>query len=233
MVRPSSLSRDRVLAAALDLVDREGLEALSMRRLGESLGVEAMSLYRYVDSKAALLDGVVESLLASMEVREPRARSWIERARVRARALRAVLIAHRNAMPLIATRPAVTPRSLERIEDGLSLLRSAGFSTVEALCALQSIVGFTVGHTLSASASSSPNERSTPSYASLDSKRFSATLEAARALSSWDVDAEFEYGLDALLRGLEAKRRAASSKAKRARATKTSHVDERRRRGRA
>src|SRR4051812_47064186 len=63
------LSRERVLAAALALVDREGLSALSMRRLGAELGVEAMALYRYAASKDALLDGLVEALYLELEER--------------------------------------------------------------------------------------------------------------------------------------------------------------------
>ncbi|MDQ3303151.1 MAG: TetR family transcriptional regulator, partial [Actinomycetota bacterium] len=75
------LSRRRVLEAAVGLADREGLEALSMRRLGRELGVEAMSLYNHVPNKEALLDGMVEVLLAEMEVSVSGKQGWEERVR--------------------------------------------------------------------------------------------------------------------------------------------------------
>lgn len=213
MVRPAVLSRELVLSAAVTVVDREGLEALSMRKLGDELGVEAMSLYRYVANKAALLDGVVESILAEMVVREPEGVAWTERVRIRARALRAALVSHPNALSLFATRPAVTPDSIEHIESALALLGSAGFSASDAIRAFQSVLAFTVGHTVSVFSIVAPAERSAPVYAGLDRKRFPRMHEAAKLLAKWDADAEFEYGLDALVAGLEAKLAHTKSKA--------------------
>ncbi len=189
------------------MVDREGLDALSMRKLGEELGVEAMSLYRYVANKAALLDGVVEAVLSEMVVREPDSRAWTERVKARARALREAMMRHPAAMPLFATRPAVTPSSLAHVEDALELLRTAGFSTVDAIRALQSVLAFTVGNTVSVFSVLPSSERSSPAYEALSRRDFTRVHEAAAALEDWDSDAEFEYGLDALVRGLDALRR--------------------------
>lgn len=204
MARPSILSREKVLSAAVAIVDREGLDALSMRRLGDALGVEAMSLYRYVANKAALLDGVVESILGEMSVRDVASAPWTERVKSRARALRATLRAHPNALSLFATRPAVTPASMAHVEASLALLREAGFSIDDAIRGFQAVVGFTVGNTLSVFAPLAPDERSSPAYASLDREAYPTVLEAARALARWEVDDEFEFGLDALVRGLAA-----------------------------
>src|SRR5258706_5684902 len=107
-----ALSRERVLEAALQIVDREGLEAISMRRLGDALGVEAMSLYNHVPNKAAVLDGVFERVLAELPVLKPGRKSWRAVLKAQALALRDVLAAHPNALPLFATRPAVTEASL-------------------------------------------------------------------------------------------------------------------------
>lgn len=205
MVRPAVLSRELVLSAAVTVVDRDGLEALSMRKLGEELGVEAMSLYRYVESKAALLDGVVEAILSEMVVREPEGALWAERVKLRARALRAALRAHPNALSLFATRPAVTPSSIEHVESALTLLESAGFSAVDAIRAFQSTLAFTVGHTVSVYSIVAPAERSAPAYAGLDAKKFPRMIAASKLLARWDADAEFEFGLEALVRGLEAR----------------------------
>src|SRR5258706_12286391 len=90
-----ALSRERVLEAALQIVDEEGLEAISMRRLGEALGVEAMSLYNHVENKAAILDGVFERVLSELPPAK-RTGSWKAALKERARALRAVLRKHPN-----------------------------------------------------------------------------------------------------------------------------------------
>ncbi|MBL8684491.1 MAG: TetR/AcrR family transcriptional regulator C-terminal domain-containing protein [Myxococcales bacterium] len=205
MARPSILSRDKVLSAAVAIVDREGLDALSMRRLGEELGVEAMSLYRYVANKAALLDGVVEAILSEMSVRDALDAPWTDRVKARSRALRATLRAHPNALSLFATRPAVTPASMAHVEASLALLREAGFSVADAIRAFQAVVGFTIGNTLSVFAPLAPDERSSPAYGSLDPASYPTVLEAAKVLAKWKADDEFEFGLDALVRGLVAK----------------------------
>lgn len=207
MVRPAVLSRERVLAAAVAVVDREGLDALSMRRLGEELGVEAMSLYRYVENKAALLDGIIESILSEMTVREADAgASWSEQIKAQARSLRATLRRHPKALSLFATRAAVTPETFAHVESALAVLRDAGFSVVDSIRALQLVLAFTVGNTLSVFSMLPADEASGPRYEALDAGRFARVREAAQALASWDVDGEFEFGLDAVVRGLDAMR---------------------------
>lgn len=207
MVRPAGLSRERVLAAAVAVVDREGLGALSMRRLGEELGVEAMSLYRYVENKAALLDGIIESILSEMTVDEPDADApWSERIKAQARALRATLRRHPEALSLFATRAAVTPETFARVEGALEVLRGAGFSVVDSIRAFQLVLAFTVGNTLSVFSMVPADEASGPRYEALDRARFARVHEAARALASWNTDGEFEYGLEAIVRGLDAMR---------------------------
>ncbi|MGW8889899.1 TetR/AcrR family transcriptional regulator [Streptomyces sp. NPDC055749] len=149
--RYGRLSRDRVLASALDVVDREGLSSLSMRRLGSELGVEAMALYRYAASKDELLDGLVdvfcqelEAVLAEEEAGgQPDAAppDWRQELHRIALASYGVAMRHPNVVPLLATRLLSTPlarrpmavlRSDERI---LDLLHRAGLGedTVVAL----------------------------------------------------------------------------------------------------
>jgi AcrR family transcriptional regulator len=116
--RRETLSRDRVLEAALALVDREGGEAVSMRRLAEALGVEAMSLYHHVENKAAVLDGIFERVLAELPPAPP-AKGFRSAMAERGRALRAVLRRHPNALAIFATRafarPAFHPPSVRWI----------------------------------------------------------------------------------------------------------------------
>jgi AcrR family transcriptional regulator len=105
----AGLSREQVLDAALDLIGREGAAALSMRRLGAELGVEAMTLYHYLPNKDALLDGIVERVTAQAETRFGDG-PWDRTLTEYARSLRATLLRHPGAAALVATRPAVSPR---------------------------------------------------------------------------------------------------------------------------
>jgi AcrR family transcriptional regulator len=180
------------------------MEALSMRRLGEELGVEAMSLYRYVPSKADLLDGIHEAILAEVVV-PSRGGDWSKTARAYARAFRAALVAHPHALSVFATRPAVTAASLRHVEGGLARLRGAGFSVGDAVSAFQVLVTFVVGHTLSSHAPAREEEQSSPAYRDLDPVEFPSLLEAAAVLQERDIDQEFEFGLDVVLVGLASK----------------------------
>ncbi|MGE0788144.1 MAG: TetR/AcrR family transcriptional regulator C-terminal domain-containing protein [Sandaracinaceae bacterium] len=196
-----SLSRERILGAALAIVDRDGLDAISMRRLGEVLGVEAMSLYHHVPNKAAILDGIFETVLAELPPVD-RSGRWEAITLRQARALRDVLRAHPNTLPLFATRPAVTMASLTHLEDALDVLRNAGFRVDDALSVLQVVLAFVVGHTISAYGPRAPDDASTPAYDALSPDEFPRVREVAAILASHDVDAELDLGLDALVRGL-------------------------------
>ena len=107
------LSRDIVLAKALELVDAEGLDALTMRRLGQELGRDPMSLYRYAENRAALLDGVTELVLNQLNI-HPEDPDWKEQLRKIAHNLRMLALRHPNVVPLLVTRPLSTPLGLRR-----------------------------------------------------------------------------------------------------------------------
>src|SRR5918911_507596 len=96
------LTRPRILRAALKLIDGEGLDALSMRKLGAALGVEAMALYRHVPSKGALLDGVVELLLEQLELPPAGCESWSDAWLAVARSYRRLAHSHPGAFRLLA-----------------------------------------------------------------------------------------------------------------------------------
>lgn len=203
--RREPLTRDRVLDAALSIIDSEGLPAISMRRLGEALGVEAMSLYNHVPNKAAVLDGVFERILAELPPARKRS-TWQASLRARALELARVLRAHPNALPLFATRPAVTPAAFEHLEWALSVLHEEGFSPEAALGAFQVMVALVVGHTLQAFSPVPADELSHPAYAELDADRFPRVRQLALLLPERDVERELAMGVDALLIGLDASR---------------------------
>src|SRR5262245_38417780 len=184
-----------------------------MRRVGDELGVEAMSLYNHVANKAAILDGIFEIVLAELPIAK-RPAPWQAAVRQRARALRAVLRAHPNTLPIFATRPAVTPASLAHVEEVLDILRTGGFSADDALSAVQVLLAFIVGHTVSAYAPRHPDEESDVPYHRLSEAQFPRVREVAGLLDAHDVEREFELGLDAMLAGLEQRVRRGRRKAR-------------------
>jgi len=157
--RYGRLSRERVLASALELVDREGLSALSMRRLGAELGVEAMALYRYAEGKEALLDGLVEALYLELEERlsplpgagaeDPDWRGGLHRI---ARATYDVCLAHPHAVPLLTTRMLAVPlaqRPLAVLRDHervLALLEGAGLDKARTSAVFRAFTAWILGY---------------------------------------------------------------------------------------
>jgi AcrR family transcriptional regulator len=131
------LSRERVLTAALELVDRSGLEALTLRQLAAELGVEPAAIYRYAPSKQALLDGLVEQVMSRLAV-DPEDPDWRAQLHRDADSYRDLILAHPDVLPLIATRPLMTPlvrrpRAVLRHAEGiLELLCRAGLDGAAA-----------------------------------------------------------------------------------------------------
>jgi len=108
------LSRELVLSSALDIVDRDGVAGLSMRRLGSALDRDPMSIYRYASSKAALLDGVAELVLEKLFI-DPTDDEWESQLRTMARTYRDLALAHPQVVPLLVTRPLATPLALRPV----------------------------------------------------------------------------------------------------------------------
>jgi TetR/AcrR family transcriptional regulator, tetracycline repressor protein len=196
------LTREVILSAAEKVIDTEGLTAVSMRRVGEALGVEAMSLYNHVPNKAALLDGVYERIIERVEPAPKKARTWMAHALHQGRAFRLVLAAHPNAIPLFASRPATTHASLLRLEQSLAALREGGLDPLESLTVVQLVFSFAIGHALWSLVPRPSEEHQSPHYASLDSRKFNNVRAVASMLGRYDAEAEFEAGLVALVEGL-------------------------------
>src|SRR5450755_149452 len=141
------ITRDVVLAAALEIIDRDGADALSMRRLARALDRDPMILYRHAPNKAALLDGVAETVLAQLKV-DSADPDWAAQLRAVARDYRALALAHPHVVPLLVARPMATPLALRPrgtlrpLEASLELLTHAGFTDVEALHVYRSFFGF-------------------------------------------------------------------------------------------
>lgn len=208
------ITRELVLSTALELIDRDGADALSMRRLGAALDRDPMILYRHAPGKAELLDGVVETVLAQLSV-DSADPDWTAQLRGVARDYRALALAHPNVVPLLVTRPLATPLALRPrgtlrpLEDVLALLTRAGFSGPDALHIYRALFGFLNGHVLNELQELVENPDETDDLLRLGLHRlpigeFPLLRSLAHVLASYDGAAELERGLDILLTGLAA-----------------------------
>lgn len=154
--RTTPLAREEILAEALRLIDAEGLDALSMRRLARELGVEAMSLYHHVENKDAILDGVVASIVREMTLPEPLPESWVEQLVELVDAFRRALAAHPNALPVLLGRPLGPPE--DAMITPVSVLAAQGFEPDRLVEMYQALMALTFGHAFLSSAQTAPGE---------------------------------------------------------------------------
>ncbi len=205
VVKRQPLSRRRILEAAVRFVDREGLEALSMRKLGSELRVEAMSLYNHVPSKDALLDGMVEVLLGGLEV-PPEDEGWERRIRESYRAFRRLAHEHPNVFPLLVARPPDTMDGVWLVEEFLETLRGAGFDPETALYAFRALSSYASGYAMAEIRGFAMEPAGTRLGAlALPPNDFPRIHELDARLQKVDHDAEFEFGLDLIISGLKEK----------------------------
>ena len=210
--RDGKITRDLVLTTALQIIDRDGADGLSMRRLARALDRDPMILYRHAPGKAALLDGVAETVLAQLKV-DPADPDWAGQLRAVARDYRALALAHPHVVPLLVTRPLATPLALRPpgtlrpLEDILALLTRAGFSGADALHIYRALFGFLHGHVLNELQELVDNPDETDDLLRLGLHRlpigqFPLLRSLAPVLAAYDGAAELERGLDILLTGL-------------------------------
>ena len=203
--RPPRLTRERVVEAALALVDREGVDALSMRRLGRELGVEGMALYRYVSDKDELLRAVGKLVLADLELELPGRGSWKERIRAAVHAWARMQERHPGAFPLVY-RPGAGEQVARTTEEMLDALRAGGFDPRGAALAYQALVCFVDGALFQW-----PPEtyRAAEGWARVDAvvdrERYPRVGECAPHGARLGRDDVFATGLELLLDGLEAR----------------------------
>ena len=208
------LSRDRVLRAAVALADEHGIESLSMRKLGDAVGVEAMSLYNHVANKVDLLDGMIDVVFS--EIPLPAGGDWRAAMRDRATATRSVLSRHRWAIGLMESRTSPGPATLRHHDAVIGCLRDAGFSmqlTAHAYSALDSyIYGFALQErSLPIGTPEETHDTAEAMLARFPADDFPhlAAFTAEHILQpGYDFGAEFDFGLHLLLDGLERARRA-------------------------
>ncbi|MDQ4106940.1 MAG: TetR/AcrR family transcriptional regulator C-terminal domain-containing protein [Actinomycetota bacterium] len=194
-----------MLEAAIRFVDREGLDALSMRKLGSDLGVEAMSLYNHVPSKGALLDGMVEVLLRKLEL-PPADEDWEARIREAYRGFRRLAHAHPNVFPIFVVRPPDTMDGAWLVEIFLETMLDAGFDGETALYAFRALTSYTVGYVMSEIRGFAMEPTAERAGAlQLPPEKFPRITKLSAQLVDIDRDTEFEFGLDLIFCGLRAK----------------------------
>ena len=223
--RRGTLTRQRVLKAAVELADRDGIESVSMRRLGQKLGVEAMSLYTHVRSKDDLLNGMVEVVMDEVPARRDGGH-WKETLRRAVLDARGALLRHPWAPAIIETRAAPGPSTLRQYDTVMGILREGGLSlelTHHAIHLMGSrVLGFVQdpfddSADLEPKAAAALAEQLGPTHPHVAEMALAATHSGG--LGGCDTNVEFELGLDVILDGLERLR------------ARQGKPDERRRRG--
>ncbi|HMK92954.1 MAG TPA: TetR/AcrR family transcriptional regulator C-terminal domain-containing protein [Thermoleophilia bacterium] len=198
------LARERIVEAAVRIIDDDGLDALSMRRLGEALGVNPMAAYYHVPNKAALYDLVVEALMGEVDLSgiDP-AEPLAEQFKQAARAYRTALLAHPRAIPILATRSLRTAAAVRPVEPLLGVLYAAGLTPTESVaavdCIAHYILGGTMGYYHHVFDSEGSDQREFDQLDPAELPNLSRMIAEGRYAG---FDAEFEFGLDAITRGL-------------------------------
>jgi AcrR family transcriptional regulator len=203
------LNRERVVQAAVAFADEAGLDALSMRKLGQRLGVEAMSLYNHVANKDDLLDGMIDVVFSEIDLPAVDA-DWRVAMGRRAGSVRAALARHPWATGLMELRTTPGPASLRHHEAVLECLRRAGFSTEDATHAYWLLDSFIYGFAIQEASLPFGTPEELAEMAKVVLPRLPATeyprlneAAAAALASGSDYTAEFEFGLELILDGLE------------------------------
>lgn len=204
-----SLTTDRVVAAAVELLDESGLDSLSMRRLGDRLGAPATTLYTYVGNKDELLDLVLDEIIGNVELPGEPASAWQDDVRAGADGFRHALRAHPWAAVLFGSRPAIGPKAVDATEFLLSALRRAGFAGAALDHAFWTVVHYVAG--FAAKEVSWPLRRSAVgelrSYiARFDPQPYPVLAEHLAGVDMEDFDPgdRYSFGLDCVIAGLEA-----------------------------
>ncbi|HEY7484217.1 MAG TPA: TetR/AcrR family transcriptional regulator C-terminal domain-containing protein [Streptosporangiaceae bacterium] len=202
------LNRDRIVRAATELIEREGADALSMRRVAAELDVAVMSLYNHVAGKAALLDAVAERILAGMIIPDDPELPWTERARSLVWAFRKVAHDYPRSVTLVLTRKVDAPSGIRPVEHALAIADDAGFDGETSVRIMRALLAYAIGAQLREVSAAKmldylPADRENP-FGLLDPAEFPHVVALQQALLSHDPETDFEFGLDLLISALEA-----------------------------
>jgi AcrR family transcriptional regulator len=201
MPRPRSLTDTDIAAAALAVIDRDGLASLSMRAVGAQLRMGTMSLYRYVTDRGQLEGLVLEHVVADIDLTPPPPGPWPERITALVDRIRDAIGAHPEIVPLTMTHRHRSPSLTAWAEAVLAVLTDAGFAGAGRVIALRGLISYVNG-AIQLEHLGSLSGAGTAVLAALPADRFPLLAETARAAGGIPAAAEFRGGLDVVLAGL-------------------------------
>jgi AcrR family transcriptional regulator len=200
------LTRRRIIAAAMDLIERDGIQAVSMHRLATELGCGLVSLYSYVPSDSALLDGVADALMSGFKLPPVGARTWPEQIREQVRAFREMARARPRCTMVVVNRPPSSAGMLRPVERALATLREAGFCGQDAIRIIRAVIAYVMGSVLGeigvAPGLDAHDTEKRPLC--LRPCEFPHLTALATELAVSNPDADFEFGLELLMHSLAA-----------------------------
>jgi AcrR family transcriptional regulator len=207
------LTRERIISTAVEVIEREGVGALSMRRIAAQLGSGVMALYNHFPGKEALLDGVAEHVMSGLDFPTDPDASWEDQLRGQARAFRQMGRAYPRCMMVVVSRPATSATELRPIERALATLRGAGFSGEDAIRVVRTFIAFAAGslvREVGVAPGLVPRRPLGQDQAVLEADRpigvnpadFPHVTSMSAELMNRDHDADFEFGMDLLVRAV-------------------------------
>lgn len=202
-----TLTREQIVSAAMDIVDRDGLDALSMRRLAAELNVGTMSLYYHVPDKTGLYDLILEAVMGDWDMSDDDPAAPVqERMMAMAWALRRALMAHPHAVPIALSRPLRTAGQLRPIEKMLGILLEVGVSPTDAMMSVEVIGHFVFGSSMAYANHLASTEGHEPTaeeaFAGITPQEFPNLMRTAMEGDQVGWDTSFEAGIRALVTGL-------------------------------
>jgi AcrR family transcriptional regulator len=207
------LTRERIITAAVELIEREGVDKVTMRRIAGHLGSGVMSLYNHVPSKAAVLDGVAERVMSAIDFTPDPSASWEDQVRAQARAFRQIARVYPRSTMVVVSRPVNSAAALRPMEHALATLRSAGFTSEDSVRVVRAFVAY-IGGSLLREVGVAPglepqrplNQdtaiRSADRPTNLNPAEFPQVMSMSGELLHRDHDTDFEFGLDLLVRAV-------------------------------
>jgi len=191
----------------VELVEGQGAEALTMRRLADQMGTALSSLYRHVASREEVLTLVVDAVLGGLTMSEAAGGDWQATLRLNAHLFRHHLLTHDNVVPLISETQMLGPNAMHQREIYLTVFIGAGFDPATAVRSYLAIVHFTIANVqlnLREAAGSQDRRRALRRlFAGQDPSILPTVVAHATALADHDSDAEFDFGLEALIDGID------------------------------
>jgi AcrR family transcriptional regulator len=195
------LSRDAIIRAAVDMIERDGEDAVSMRRIAAELRCGVMSLYNHIPNKEALLDAVAEHIMADFRFAADARADWRDQARALVRSFRAISRRNPRCINVVIMRQLNTVAGLQPLESALATARAAGFDGEVAVRIMRTFVAYALGSLVNeARLSRIRPEHTTP----VDARRFPNIADLADPLVHFDHETDFEFGLDLLINAVAA-----------------------------